>query len=242
MLFRILKLFGVDIPGRMAEVRIELEERFDLVKDSVEQAAQTVAVMGMLLFVAGLAALSAFIIGLIALYSWVSSNYGEFYGLAAIGGILLFIAIIAFATAVIKAKSWRDESASRVAAKKQELAQTRMERVAEAREAIEEPEIRPLPAPRSSAATAGGDLIEPLMGALSKTITLPATGNSSLDELLAHLRSPARGIAEEMAEGLASAVRHGDRPQLLAVLGSALLAGWFLGRHSERKIELLRGP
>jgi hypothetical protein len=35
MLFRILKLVGIDIPARMAEVRINLDERFDLAKDSV---------------------------------------------------------------------------------------------------------------------------------------------------------------------------------------------------------------
>jgi hypothetical protein len=48
MLFRILKLFGIDIPARMAEVRIDLEERFDLAKNSVQQAAQTTAVLAML--------------------------------------------------------------------------------------------------------------------------------------------------------------------------------------------------
>jgi hypothetical protein len=60
MQFRILKLFGIDIPARMAEVRIDLEERFDLAKDSVQQAAQTAAVLAMLFFLASLAALAAF--------------------------------------------------------------------------------------------------------------------------------------------------------------------------------------
>jgi hypothetical protein len=80
MLFKMLKLFGVDIPARMAEVRIDLEERFDVAKDGVEQAAQTAAVLAILFFLASVAALSAFGVGLIALYSWVSSNYGQFYG------------------------------------------------------------------------------------------------------------------------------------------------------------------
>jgi hypothetical protein len=47
MLFKILKLFGIDLPARMAEVWIDVEERFDLAKDSVEQAAQTAAVLGL---------------------------------------------------------------------------------------------------------------------------------------------------------------------------------------------------
>jgi hypothetical protein len=36
-----LLLFGIDIPARMAEVRIDLRERFDLARNNVQQAAQT---------------------------------------------------------------------------------------------------------------------------------------------------------------------------------------------------------
>ena len=93
MLFKMLKLFGVDIPARMAEVRIDLEERFDATKDSVEQAAKTAALLAMLFFLASAAALSAFGVGLIALYSWVSSNYGQLYGFAAIGAVLLLLVV-----------------------------------------------------------------------------------------------------------------------------------------------------
>jgi hypothetical protein len=68
MLFRILKLFGIDIPARIAEVRVDLEERFDLAKGSVQQAAQTAAVLATLFFLASFAALAAFAVSLIALY------------------------------------------------------------------------------------------------------------------------------------------------------------------------------
>jgi hypothetical protein len=64
MLFKILKLFGIDLPARMAEARIGVEERFDLAKDSVEQVAQTAAVLALLFFLGGLAALCAFGVGL----------------------------------------------------------------------------------------------------------------------------------------------------------------------------------
>jgi ABC-type multidrug transport system fused ATPase/permease subunit len=235
MLFKMLKLFGVDIPARMAEVRIDLEERFDVAKDSVEQAAQTAAVLAMLFFLASVAALSAFGVGLIALYSWVSSNYGQFYGFAAIGAVLLFIAIIMFAIAISKAKSWPGKSARRVAAKKLEIGQARAERVAAAAEAFEGPAL-PLPPP-SSGATAVSDLIEPLVWALSRTIKLPAMENPAMDELFARLQSSARGVADETVEGLVRTVRDGDRPQLFAALGGAMFVGWFLGRHSERKSE-----
>ena len=235
MLFKILQLFGIDLPARIAEVRVDVEERFDLAKDSVERAVQTVSVLALLFFLAGLAALSAFGVGLIALYSWVSSNYGQFYGFAAIGAILLFIAIVMFASAINKAKSWPGESGSRVAAKKLELAQARARRIAAATEAFEGPALPP--PPRSSEATAASDLVEPLVWALSRTIKLPTMGNPAMDELFARLQSSARGVVDETVEGLTRAVRYGDRPQLFAALGCAMFVGWFLGRHNQRNIN-----
>lgn len=230
MLFKIIRLFGIDLPARMAEVRINLEERFDLTKDSLENGAQRAAVLATLFFLAGLAALSAFGVGLIALYSWVSSNYGQFYGYASIGAVLLLIAITAYAMAIGKTKSWRGDRIRRVAAKKQELARARADRVAAAMEAFERPALPPPERPAEG--TAASDLIEPLVGALSKTIKLPATENPAIDELFAHLQSSARDVAEDTVEGLVRTVRYGDRPQLFAALGGAMFVGWFLGRHN----------
>jgi uncharacterized membrane protein len=233
MLFKIMKQFGIDLPARMAEIRVDVEERFDLAKDSVEQAAQTAAVLALLFFLAGLAALSASGVGLIALYSWVSSNYGPFYGFAVIGGILLFIAIVIFACAISKAKSWRGESSGRVAAKKRELAQARVKRVAAAKEALEGPALSSPPRFSDSS----NDLIEPLVSALSRTIKVPDMGNPAMNELFARLQRSARGVADETLEGLVRAVRYGDRPHLFAALGGAMFVGWFLGRHDQRKIK-----
>lgn len=232
MLLKILKLFGIDILARMAEVRVDLEERFDLAKDSVEQAAQRAAVLAILFFLAALAALSALSVGLIALYTWVSSNYGQFYGFAAIGAVLLLIAIVMCAIAASKAKSWRGETARRVAAKKLELAQARADRVAATMEAFERPAV---PTTQQSARViAGSDLTEPLVWALSKTIELPAMKNPAMDELFARLQSSARDVADDTVEGLVRVVRYGDRPQLFAALSGAMFVGWFLGRHNRR--------
>jgi uncharacterized membrane protein len=230
MLFKILKPFGIDLPARMAEVWIDLEERFDLAKDSVEQAIQTAALLGTLFFLAGVAALSAFGVGLVALYTWVSSNYGQFYGFAAITTILLFLAVVMFAIAINKSESWRGESASRVAARKLELAQAGAKRIAAATEAFEGP--APRPPPPSSRATAASDLIVPLVCSLSRTIKLPTTGNPVMEELFARLQSSERDVADETVEGLVRTVRYGERLHLFAALGGAVFVGWFLGRHS----------
>jgi uncharacterized membrane protein len=240
MLFKIVKLFGFDIPARMAEIRIDLEEHVDLAKDSVQRAAQTAAVLAALVFLARLAALSAFAVGLVALYSCVSNSYGQFYGFAAIGAVLLLIAIIMLVAAMAKAKSWPEESARRVAAKKLKPAQAHLERVAAAAAALEAPAIRPLPPSlASSGTTAAGDLTEPLAWAPSSTIKLPTMGNPALEQLFGRLRDCARGAADETVEGLVRAVRDGDRPQLLAALGAAMLVGLFLGRHGQRKADVL---
>jgi hypothetical protein len=95
------------------------------------------------------------------------------------------------------------------------------------------------PPPQSSGATVAGDLIDPLVWALSSRIKLPAMGNPAMEELVAHLLSSARKAADETVERLAGAVRNGDRRQLLAALGGAIFVGRFLGRHSQRKIDNL---
>jgi Putative Actinobacterial Holin-X, holin superfamily III len=235
MLFKTLRLFGIDLPARMAKIRVDVEERFDLAKDSVEQAVQTAAVLALLFFLAGLAALSTFGVGLVALYSWISSNYGQFYGFAVVGAVLLLIAVVTLASAISKATSWSGESRNRVAAKKAELAQARAERITAATEAFQGPALPPPQMP--SETTRPSDLIEPLGWALSRTIKLPTMGNQAMDELFARLQSSARGVADETVEGLTRAVRYGDRSQLFAALGGAMFVGWFLGRHNWRHIN-----
>ena len=235
MLFKIMKLCGIDLLARMAEVRVDFEERFDLAKDGVEHAAQRAAALAMLFFLTALAALSAFGVGLIALYSWVSSNYGQFYGFATIGALLLLITVVMYAIAISKTKAWHGESTTRIAAKKRELAQVRADRVAATMEAFESPA---LPPPRQSAGvTAASDLVEFLVWALSKTIKPPAMENPAMDELFARLQSSARDVADETVEGLVRAVRYGDRTQLVAALSGAMFVGWFLGRQNQRKID-----
>jgi hypothetical protein len=64
----------------------------------------------------------------------------------------------------------------------------------------------------------------------SRMIKFPNVGNPILDELLVRLRESARGVADDAVRTVAHAVRDGDRPHMLAVLGAAVLLGWTLGR------------
>ena len=240
-MFTILKLFGIDVPAKMAELQARLEQRVELAKDHVRQAAQTAAVMAALFVLAGMAALSAFGVGLIALYRWVMLNYGQFYGLAAVGGILIFIAIVLLASAMLEAKSWSGDGAAEDEGKrlkraellKQAELQARSDRLAvQAAAALDRPAPRPVHASSPPLApTSAGDLVEPLSLILSKVMKFPATGNPVMDDLLLHLRGSAQPVADEAVDSVVRTVRYGDRANLIAVLGTAMIVGWVLARH-----------
>jgi hypothetical protein len=66
----------------------------------------------------------------------------------------------------------------------------------------------------------------------------PTTGTPILDELLFALRGSVKDAADEAVDGVVHAVRYGDRPKLVAVLGTAVLVGWLLARHRADHIRL----
>jgi hypothetical protein len=233
ILFRILKLFGVDVPARIAQVQAKFEQRVEIAKDQVRHAAQKAGVVAALSALAGIAVLAAAGVSLIALYRWVLINYGQFYGLAAVGGVLILIAIILFAAAILEVKSW---SAARPAANKdQHLEPAAAEpdaRPDRAAAALAEPGSTPLLSPQPEhAPTSAADLVAPLSLILSRVMKFPTTGNPALDELLFELRGSARGVADEAVDGVVRAVRYGDRTKLVAALSTAVLLGWLLARH-----------
>jgi hypothetical protein len=177
MFFKMLKLFGLDLPAKLAEVRTTLEERVELVKDQVTDRAQATAAIAALFGLAGMAMFAAVCVGLAALYDWIALSYGQFYGYAAVVAVLLLLAATAFAGARMKARSWPAESAGRLVEKQRELAQNRVVRVAAATTALES-SFSPSPyPPLSSYSTSAGDLIEPLTLILSKMIRFPTLGN-----------------------------------------------------------------
>ncbi|MCK1650387.1 phage holin family protein [Bradyrhizobium sp. 149] len=62
------------------------------------------AVAAGLLAVAGLFVVTAFFVGLIALYRWVAINYGQFWGFGAVGGVLLVMAAACAGVAMAQMK------------------------------------------------------------------------------------------------------------------------------------------
>jgi uncharacterized membrane protein len=233
ILFNILKLFGIDVPARIAQVKARLEQRVEIAKDRVRQAAQTAAIVAVLCALAMLAVLSAAGVGLFALYSWAFINYGQFYGLAVVGGVLILIAIILIVSAFIEVKSWsaadHDEyTRERGTAESQALADA----VKAAAEATGQPPVAAHSSRQPAhAASSAADLVGPLSVILSRVMKFPTTGNSILDEFLLTLRGSAKGAADEAVDGVVGTVRDGDRTNLVAVLCAAVLVGWLLARY-----------
>jgi hypothetical protein len=229
MLFKLLKLLGIDVHARMVEIQARFDQRVEAAKDQVKQAAQAAAVVAVLSVLAGLAALSAAAVGLFALYRWISLNYGQFYGLAAVGSALILFAIILTAAAILETKSWSAQGAERADNGQSE----RLKHAAQA-----EPQAS---APIAAAAlegpqpthppTSAADLVAPLSLILSRVLKFPTTGNPALDELLFELRGAAKGAADEAVDGVVRAVRYGDRAKLASVLGTAAVVGWLLARN-----------
>ena len=243
ILLRFLKLFGVDIPGHIAQLQARFEQRVEVAKDEVRQTAQKAAIVAALAAVGGLAALSAAGVGLLALYRWVLENYGEFYGFEAVDGVLIVIAVILFVIAFLGARSWWADSAGhdgheprRAAAESQAAADHTSAADAPA---SDEPPLMTQPSPRAAhGATSAADLVGPMSVILSRVMKFPTTGTPILDELLFALRGSVKDAADEAVDGVVHAIRYGDRGKFIAVLGTAVLVGWLLARHHADHIRL----
>jgi hypothetical protein len=236
MLFRILKLFGIDVAARMTSMRAEVERRVETAKEEFTRAARMAAVVAALSAVAAVAALGAAAVGLVALYSWVADNYGHFYGLAAVGGLLVIVAVILLVTAMGEAKSWARDRTGEPRPPRVRPAILAAEDVpAPAAVAVESPGAELSP-PVHTPSTAA-DLVAPLSLILSRVMKFPSTGNATLDSLVFHLRDSAKGVADEAVDSVARTVRNGDRSQLFAILGTAVLVGWVMAKNRPEHIE-----
>jgi hypothetical protein len=236
MLFRILKLFGIDVPARMASMRAEVERRVETAKEEFTRAARMAAVVAALSALAAVAVLGAAAVGLVALYSWVADNYGHFYGLAAVGGLLVIVAVILLVTATVEARSWERDRTGDPKPPRVQPAMVAAEGVpAPAAVAVESAGAELSPPVHTP--TAAADLVAPLSLILSRVMKFPSTGNAILDTLVSHLRESAKGVADDAIDSVARTVRYGDRSQVFAVLGTAVLVGWVMAKNHPEHIN-----
>jgi hypothetical protein len=227
MLFKLLKLFGLDIPAKVAAAKSAIEQRTEEVADFAKEATQTAAVIAVLSVFAGISAAMALGVGLLEVYRVVAESYGVNTGLAVVAAVFVVAAVILFLMAWAKEQSLANRRIFKplnpfATATSSSAPVVAAEGPASASPAADGP--RPEPA---------RDLLEPLAFLLAKYIRYPALGNPVLDEFVGSLRTTARGAADEAVERAANLVRYGNRGQLVVLLGGAAFVGWLLARQNE---------
>jgi hypothetical protein len=254
MLLDLLKLFGLDVRAKIAQARTEFEQQVEHAKGRVVREVTIASVLAVMFAVAALSGLAAIAVGLSALYSWVSIHHGQFYGYAAVGGVLVVVSATLSAIGILEAKSWSAKSWSAKSWSAEPTAPHLNEKLARETNDGESPvPIRaisagdleaPKPlaaAPISPAASLlpshrDNGMSEVLGLLLSKFIRLPVTGNPVLDDVIADLRAPARSVLGDAIKSTVDTIRYGERQKVIATLGTAVLVGWLLERVRSRQV------
>jgi hypothetical protein len=226
MLFKVLKLLGLDVPAKMAAAKSEIEQRVEQVVDYAKQATLMAAAIAGLSAAAGVLVAMAVGVGLYGLNRVVAESYGVNAGLGVVAAVLVTATLILLLIARTKGEALSNRRIFKPSPPLPTSAATAPTAPA-----------APVPVPMSAAFTAAsdesaGDLVEPLAFLLAKCLKFPALGHPVLDELVGNLRTSARGTADEAVERAANLVRQGDRTQLLIMLGGAAIVGWLLARQN----------
>jgi hypothetical protein len=228
MLFKILKLFGLDVPAKIAAARTEFEHRVEDAADYAKQATLTAALVAAFSAVAAFLFIVAAGVALFALYRVIAEYYGVYAGLGAVAGLL-----IAAASVLLLAARTRAQSLSELRFVRQSSSPAlspASEKVApQAAPTLGPPEVGTFSTNESAA-----DLFEPLAFAFAKYVRFPALGNPVLDQLVGDLKASAQGTADDAVRRAANLIRNGDRTQLLAMIGGAAALGWLLARQNSQ--------
>jgi hypothetical protein len=218
MLFKLLKLFGLDVKAEIAAVKGEITRRVDDAADRARQLAVGAGIIAALAAFAGLLFVTALGVGLFALYRFLEAAYGTNVALGILAAVLIGAMLILLGIAALVARSLK--SARPAAALGADVAG------ATARVAA------PQPPPEAMAAAplmSSGDLIEPLTLVLGLFAKDPKLGHPALDQFVTGLPNGGGKPDEAVAQAL-DVIRNGDRTQLAIILGAAVAAGWLLAR------------
>jgi hypothetical protein len=228
MLFKILKLFGLDVPAKIAAAQLELKQRVEDITGYAKQATQTAALVAVVSAVAAFLLTVAAGVGLFALYRVIAENYGVYAGLGAVAGLLIAGALALLLVARARAQTLSD---LRI------FSRSSSTTVSPAQETIAR-QAAPILTPVSPAAVgaesneSANDLFEPLAFAFAKYVRFPELENPVLNQFVGSLRASAQGTADDAVRRASNLIRHGDRTQLLAMIGGAAFVGWLLARQN----------
>lgn len=241
MLFRILKLFGLDVPGRIEAATSSLEGRAERLIDRLTELAHEAVLLAILGVAALVAALAATAAGLLAIYRLTAEAYGDYVGLGAVAGLLIAVTLILAALMVARMRNLeapkvatisppRDAEESRSAAEEYPIPTSTF--AAPASTLTENaPAVEAVSSPPNAPASVR-DLIEPLTYILSDVIRIPTLGNPYIDQFLGKLRGAAHSNAEETVHRAANMIRFGSRLDLVFVLGGTAAIAWLVTRNA----------
>jgi hypothetical protein len=225
MFFRLLKLAGIDVSAKLAELKADLAAWVEYKSDEAAHKARTVGLVAGLFLCAALLAFLILIVALVALYKWGELRYGVFAGVAFDAG-----ALIVTGTACVIAALVINKRGATIAPP------PRLARASSGPAAAATPAS--IAATQASAMDHGPsepraeDLIDPLFVLLGRYARWPQTGHPAIDDLLDHVGSRAETAASEAVTSAASLVREGDRATMLSVLAAATLFGWLIVREA----------
>jgi hypothetical protein len=224
MLFKILKLFGLDVPAKIEAAKSTIELHVERISDRLKAVAEETAIIAALSATAAVFGVMAIGVGLIALYRWTADAYGDYAGLSVVDGLLVAIVALLALVAAVKIHSLAHSSVDN-----RNHADT-SQAVATTQHSREDASLSPT-APTGASAS---DLVEPLVFFLSKAVKPPTFGNPAAEELIDSLRHRAQGSAEEAIDRAANVIRYGDRLNLALVLTGTAMLAWLLTRGSRR--------
>jgi hypothetical protein len=160
MLFKILKLFGLDVRAEVAAVKTQIDQRVEDIADRAKHVAISSALIIALSTFAGLFLTMAIGVGLIALYHTEAETYGVDLALGIVAAVLVVATLILIIAAWLLGRSLSNKPSSELPDSAQKLQE-------DVKTPAVVPAAPPVPVPvpaafESEPVDSAGDFMEPL--------------------------------------------------------------------------------
>ena len=227
MFFKLLKLAGIDISAKIAELKADLEFKAQRISERASLKARNLAMVAGLLLGASIFVLLALVVVLVALFHWAELRYGPYTGLALVASVLLMLAALCVGIALSSMHSSSGEPLPTSAAY---MSPPRDAQSAPSVRSTDTAESAASASPNQSRPFKGEDLVEPLLILLGPYLRWPVTGHPAIDSFLGQIATKAEGTTNEAVGRAADLVRNGDRTTMCSVLAATTLFGCLIAR------------